>query len=82
MACSRCQGLMVDETLFNPGERVSRTWLPIIRCLNCGNLEDALIRLARGISGRLGRPTRPGPQRRGVWVEQIRGRPRKSMGCP
>lgn len=66
MACSRCQGLMVDEMLFNPSEGVSHTWVPVLRCLNCGNLEDALIRLARGLSGRLGRRTRPGPQRRGV----------------
>lgn len=65
MACSRCQGLMVDEMLFNPSEGVSHTWVPVLRCLNCGNLEDALIRLARGLSGRLGRRTRPGPQRRG-----------------
>lgn len=74
MACSRCQGLMVDETLFNPSEGVSHTWVPVARCLNCGNLEDALIRLARGISARLGRRPRPGPQRRGVWSEEIRGR--------
>ncbi len=78
MACSRCQGLMVAETLFNPTEGVTHTWVPVARCLNCGNLEDALIRLARGISARLvGRRTRPGPQRRGVWSEEIRGRPRK-----
>lgn len=75
MACSRCHGLMVDETLFNPSEAVSHTWVPVVRCLNCGNLEDGLIRLARGISGRLGRPTRPGPQRRGVRREQSRERP-------
>lgn len=68
---------MVDETLFNPSEGGSHTWVPVARCLNCGNLEDALIRLARGISAHLvGRRTRPGPQRRGVWSEEIRGRRR------
>ena len=66
MGCSRCQGLMVDETLFNPTEGVRHTWVPVARCLNCGNLEDALIRLARGISPRLGRRTRPGPAERRV----------------
>ena len=66
-ACSRCQGWMVAETLFNPSEGVTHTWVPVIRCLNCGNLEDALIRMARCIPEHLRRSTRPGPQRRGVW---------------
>ena len=73
MSCSRCQGLMVAETLFNPCEGVTHTWLPVTRCVNCGNLEDSLIRLARCIPDRLRRSTRPGPQRRGVWIEALRG---------
>ncbi len=72
MACSRYQGLMVAETLFNPSEGVTHTWVPVIRCLNCGNLEDALIRLARCVPEHLRRGTRPGPQRRGVWVAGMR----------
>ena len=72
MPCSRCQGLMVAETLFNPSEGVTHTWVPVTRCLNCGNLEDSLIRLARGISARLSPSTKPGPQRRGVWSEEMR----------
>lgn len=75
MACMRCHGLMVKETLFNPGEGLTYTWVPVARCLNCGNVEDELIRFARGISPRLGGPTKPGPQRRGVWSEEIHGRP-------
>lgn len=47
MACKRCHGLMVKETLFNPGEGLTYTWVPVARCLNCGNVEDELIRLAR-----------------------------------
>jgi hypothetical protein len=39
MSCSRCQGLMVAENLFNPSEGLSHTWVPVTRCLNCGNLE-------------------------------------------
>lgn len=73
MSCSRCHGLMVAETLFNPSEGVTHTWVPVTRCLNCGNLEDPLIRLARCIPDRLRRSTRPGPQRRGVWIEEMRG---------
>jgi hypothetical protein len=76
MPCSRCQGLMVGETLFNPSEGLSQTWVPVIRCLNCGNLEDALIRLARSIPDQLLRSRRPGPKRRGVWIAEMRGQAR------
>ena len=70
MSCSRCQGLMVNETLCNPREGSVHTWVPVIRCLNCGNLEDALIRRARCFPDEPRRGTRPGPQRRGVWLEE------------
>ena len=70
MSCSRCQGLMVTETLFNPREGSIHTWAPVTRCLNCGNLEDSLIRRARCVPDQLRRSTRPGPQRRGVWLEE------------
>ena len=72
MSCSRCHGLMVAETLFNPSEGLTHTWVPVTRCLNCGNLEDALIRLARSIPDHLRRSTKPGPQRRGVWTTEMR----------
>jgi len=71
MSCTRCQGLMVPETLFSPREGSVHTWLPVTRCLNCGNLEDALIRRARCMPGGLFGSTRPGPQRRGVWAEKL-----------
>jgi hypothetical protein len=61
---------MVTETLFNPLEGSIHTWVPIIRCLNCGNLEDSLIRRARRVPEQLRRSSRPGPQRRGVWLEE------------
>lgn len=70
MSCSRCQGLMVKETLCNPREGSVHLWLPVIRCLNCGNLEDSLIRRARRVPDHLRRSTRLGPQRRGVWLEE------------
>jgi hypothetical protein len=69
MSCSRCQGLTVDETLCSPYEGSSHAWMPVVRCLNCGNLEDALIRRARCIPGQRLRSSRPGPQRRGVWMD-------------
>ncbi len=73
MSCSRCQGLMVTEMLFNPSEGVTHTCVPVARCLNCGNLEDSLIRLARCIPDQLLGSSRPGPQRRGVWIAALRG---------
>lgn len=70
MSCSRCQGLMVSEILCHPREGSIHTWVPFILCLNCGNLEDSLIRRARSMPDQLRRSTRPGPQRRGVWLEE------------
>lgn len=71
MSCSRCQGLMVAENPFNPSEGVSHTWVSVTRCLNCGNLEDSLIRLARRLPEQLHRSVRPGPRRRGVWIHTL-----------
>ena len=47
MSCSRCGGLMITE--LNP-EILDELFLPesyTVRCLNCGNIEDAIIRLNR-----------------------------------
>jgi hypothetical protein len=71
MSCSRCQGLMVAENLFTPSEGLSHTWVPVTRCLNCGNLEDSLIRLARRLPEQLQRSVRPGPRRRGIWIHTL-----------
>jgi hypothetical protein len=43
MRCHRCQGLMVAETALNLGEGSSQAWLNVIRCVNCGCMEDPLI---------------------------------------
>ncbi|WHZ15723.1 MAG: hypothetical protein OJF52_002569 [Nitrospira sp.] len=77
MPCSRCRGLMVIETLFSPCEGSIHTWLPVVRCLNCGNLEDSRIRLARRIPDQLRRSTKPGPRRRESWIEKMRGYERR-----
>ena len=73
MSCSRCQGLMVSETLFNPLEGSIHTWVPLTRCLNCGNVEDPMICGARALPDQLLRITRPGPQRRGLRLEERDG---------
>ena len=52
----------VREPVSSERGGVSHTWVPVTRCLNCGNLEDALIRLARCLPDRLRRSTVTGPQ--------------------
>ena len=50
MSCERCGGLMVIETFCDLMEEESRTGIETIRCLNCGNFEDTIIRTNRFIS--------------------------------
>ena len=50
MSCERCGGLMVIDTFCNPMEKESPTGTGTIRCLNCGNLEDTIIRTNRASS--------------------------------
>lgn len=42
MACGRCGGLMVMETVSNAGMAISAQ-LQETRCVNCGNVEDDVI---------------------------------------
>jgi hypothetical protein len=49
MSCKRCGGLMVVDT-FSPLLEEACTEIDPIRCLNCGNVEDAIIRANRDIS--------------------------------
>jgi len=58
MSCERCGGLMVIETVCELMEGESRRGTDTIRCLNCGNFEDMIIRTNRVIS-RLSRPVEP-----------------------
>ena len=47
MTCARCRGLMVID--MSP-HHISATYgagIEMIRCLNCGNVEDAIIRTHR-----------------------------------
>ena len=41
MNCSKCQGLMVNDRVFDPEEAIFD--LSIWRCLNCGETVDPLI---------------------------------------
>ena len=47
MACTRCGGLIVIETFSDLREEVSRGEFQGSRCLNCGCIEDSLIRANR-----------------------------------
>ncbi len=47
MACPRCGGLAVVEAFNDPIEDGSRMWFRGIRCLNCGCIEDTVIRANR-----------------------------------
>lgn len=52
MLCIRCGGLLVRERLFEANGMSSTEQVDCDRCVNCGALEDPLIRANR-------RPTRP-----------------------
>ena len=81
MSCERCGGLMVIETFCDLMEEESRAGIETIRCLNCGNFEDTLIRTNRVIS-RLPRHVEPHTVE-GVIAECPRGRaPRLPVGTP
>lgn len=47
MSCARCGGLTVVEQLSDLLEAESPIEMDAIRCLNCGNFEDAIIRANR-----------------------------------
>lgn len=47
MTCSRCEGLMLEEYLFDlDGGRAER-WATSWRCVSCGRRDDAVIRRHR-----------------------------------
>ena len=47
MSCTRCGGLIVVETFSDLREEVSRAQFQGSRCLNCGCIDDPLIRANR-----------------------------------
>jgi len=50
MSCERCGGLMVVETCCDLIEAESRKGIDTMRCVNCGNFEDTIIRANRASS--------------------------------
>ncbi len=46
MLCQRCRGLLVRETFGDLREETARM-CPAIRCINCGYLEDSVVRANR-----------------------------------
>lgn len=47
MPCPRCGGLVIVEAFNDLGEEGSRMWFQGDRCLNCGGIEDSVIRANR-----------------------------------
>lgn len=43
MTCSRCQGLMVEDQLFDFDGTSGHMWTTGVRCMNCGYIHDAVI---------------------------------------
>ncbi len=46
MACQRCQGLLVRDTFHDPSVETG-VHGAATRCINCGHMEDAVIRVNR-----------------------------------
>ena len=46
MFCQRCRGLLVRET-FGDQRDVTGCMCPAIRCINCGYIEDSVVRANR-----------------------------------
>lgn len=68
MQCERCQGLMVVDHLMDMKESNRSVWLPVWRCMNCGEVVDSYIAARRAsirAGGRAVPPASgPGPRRR------------------
>ena len=45
MHCARCNGFVVPEQTSDPHGAIER--FKAVRCLNCGNIEDAMIEANR-----------------------------------
>jgi len=43
MLCERCRGFLVSESFIELTKEIS-TLCPVTRCLNCGDVEDTVIR--------------------------------------
>lgn len=43
MTCTRCQGLMVEDHLFDLEGTFGHLWATGVRCMNCGHVDDGMI---------------------------------------
>ena len=43
MTCSRCQGLLVEDYLFDFEGSYGHMWATSLRCMNCGHVHDSVI---------------------------------------
>lgn len=72
MQCVRCQGLMVVDHLVDLKESNRSIWLPVWRCMNCGEVLDQHIVARRASIRATGRAAPPtsgsGPRRRHVAI--------------
>lgn len=69
MLCMRCGGLLVKERLFEANGMSSTERVDCERCLNCGAVEDAIIRANRHATGIPVRSRKPrGPRCRSSHV--------------
>lgn len=63
MTCTRCQGLTVLDKLFDPIDDIQ--WVVATRCLNCGDLQESVLRQHR--------QQKPARQRIGRQPRQVHG---------
>ncbi len=43
MTCTRCQGLMVEDQLFDFEGSYGQMWAAGFRCMNCGHVHDPVV---------------------------------------
>lgn len=60
MVCRRCGGFVVAENIYQDTKVASEPSRPPSRCVNCGNLEDPLIRMNRAVRSYVVRSVRHG----------------------
>ena len=51
MSCSRCNGCMVEDSLLDMEDSSGPMWLQANRCMNCGNVDESLLRRNRQTQG-------------------------------
>ena len=49
MECPRCQGLMVQDHFVDMKDTSESLWLPVSRCMNCGEVVDPRITARRAL---------------------------------